>query len=82
MMLTLSKFFSKSIILPSTSAFERPAGAEYHLIGLRCDVGRLEDFTRRHGVVIRETGNCDLAAHLLAHRADCRRAVLIMVKVF
>lgn len=79
-MLTLSKFFSKSIILPSTSVFERPAGAEYHL-SARGGEGGVENVEEieRQGVIIREGGNGDRAASLVAHREDCRRAVRIMV---
>ena len=78
--LTLSKFFSKSIILPSTSVFERPAGAEYHLRARGWEVGvEKVDEIERQGVMIREGGNLDRAASLVAHREDCRRAVRIMV---
>lgn len=78
--LTLSKFFSRSIILPSTSLCERLAGAEYHLRAGGWEVGvDRADFDERQGVIKREVGKGGFAASLPAHHEDRRRAVLIMV---
>ena len=65
MLPTLSKFFNRSIILPSTSVFESPAGAEYHLKleGRAKGVERV-DLAERQGPVEREAGNWDRAASL------------------
>lgn len=79
---TLSKFFSRSIILPSTSCCVSSAGAEYHLIAWSCGAatGRAA-LRKRQGVVVRETGNWIRRIAFEAHQADCLRAIRSMMKV-
>ena len=80
-LLTLSKFFRRSMILPSTSVCVRPAGAEYHLNPGFCTIGEQRvDLIERQGAISREAGDRGEAASLVAHREERIRAVLIILK--
>ena len=80
-LITLSKFFRRSMILPSTSDCERPAGAEYHLNPGFCAIGEKRvDLMDRQGAISRGTGDRGEAATLLADREDRIKAVLIILK--
>ena len=80
-LLTLSKFFKRSMILPSTSDCVRPAGAEYHLNPGFCTiVEQRVGLMDRQGAMIREAGDRGEAASLVAHVEDRIKAVLIILK--
>ena len=72
--LTLSKFFKRSIILPSTSCCDRPAGAEYHLDAwMWVDGAMRADLMAIQGAIALDVGNRVRTASLETQRADWTR---------
>lgn len=68
---TLSKFFKRSIILPSTSCSDKPAGAEYHREVWTFVKGAVgEGFLARHGATALDMGSRVRTPSLDAHRTD------------
>ena len=69
------------MILPSTSDFESPAGAEYHLDPRGRAAGAEQvDLMERQGVITREAGSLDEATIVVQHRKDCIKPVRIILE--
>lgn len=69
------------MILPSTSDFESPVGAEYHLDPRGRTTGAEQvDLIERQGVITRDAGSLNCAPSLVLLLNDCIRAFRIILE--